>query len=344
MYLAKGFIYFHHLILKLELISSIKRSHAIYSVIKWGSLIVLVLLLAFHFEDLKHSVILWDTLNTLVRDSDSWWKISVMLIFVILNYTIEAAKWKQLLRPITVISLWLAFKGIMMGILFSVFTPGRLGEFGGRMLVLEQRHRLSGVASVLVGSLAQNLSIMVLGTISALYLYKLSSGLPVIVLASTWILILSATGIGLMVYYNISLLISVIEKWKIRPSWKKHIHSLTVLSNYSSRELSRILMISILRIAVWVATYLFIWLFIFRLSIDVNFVAAALLLFMLQTGVPLPPITGILARGGLAVFIWGHFGIDEWSALIATFILYFFNLIIPSIVGVFVLLFNYRKN
>jgi len=65
---------------------------------------------------------------------------------------------------------------------------------------------------------------------------------------------------------------------------------------------------------------------------------------MLQTGVPLPPITGILARGGLAVFIWGHFGIDEWSALIATFILYFFNLIIPSIVGVFVLLINYRKN
>ena len=78
-------------------------------------------------------------------------------------------------------------------------------------------------------------------------------------------------------------------------------------------------------------------------SVHIIEIAIILMIFLIQTGIPLPSITGLLARSGVAVFMWSQVNIDQWNALAATFVIFFYNLIIPSLVGLFVLIFN-RNN
>ena len=60
-------------------------------------------------------------------------------------------------------------------------------------------------------------------------------------------------------------------------------------------------------------------------------------IYLIQTGIPLPAFLSILARGELAVLVWSTLGIVELTALMATFILWFVNLIFPSLIGLLIM-------
>jgi hypothetical protein len=66
---------------------------------------------------------------------------------------------------------------------------------------------------------------------------------------------------------------------------------------------------------------------------------------LLQTAIPLPPIVGLLARGEVALKIWGISSQNDLSILAATFTLWVINLIIPALIGlVFILRLNFLKS
>lgn len=57
------------------------------------------------------------------------------------------------------------------------------------------------------------------------------------------------------------------------------------------------------------------------------------LIYLVQTGIPLPPITGLVFRGSVAVMVGGLIGIGEASALASTFVLWMANVATPALVG-----------
>ena len=139
--------------------------------------------------------------------------------------------------------------------------------------------------------------------------------------------------------------------WKIpfakKLPWPKRIRpylgKLSLLTHYSTTTLRNILFLSIIRIMVWTFQYVLIMVLLTGDSVHIIEIAVILMICLIQTGIPLPSITGLLARSGVAVFMWSQVNIDEWNALAATFVIFFYNLIIPSLVGLFVLIFN-RNN
>jgi len=67
--------------------------------------------------------------------------------------------------------------------------------------------------------------------------------------------------------------------------------------------------------------------------------------FLVQTSIPLPPVTGLLTRGQVALFVWSFFGGNEISVLAATYSLFVINLILPALIGaVFILKTNVLKS
>jgi hypothetical protein len=67
-------------------------------------------------------------------------------------------------------------------------------------------------------------------------------------------------------------------------------------------------------------------------------ILAILIIYLLQTGIPLPPSTGLLARGNIALFIFGFLGAMETNAtavLAATFSLWIINVVLPAVLGAF---------
>ena len=248
-----------------------------------------------------------------------------------------------ILRPLERVSFAKAFRSVIVGVLFSIFTPARVGELGGRIIELKDENRLVGSAAVLVGSIAQNICILFLGLYGLLYLIYVQDMANLLVYLSILILTGSLLLITLFFYFNINKFIPLGRKipWPKRliPSLRK----IAALSHYSNFTLINILILSLLRVIGWTAQYALIMYAITQQTPGFLNVAIIFMIFLIQTGIPLPPIAGVIARSGVAVFMWSLVGIDEWNALTATFVIYFYNLIIPSLFGLFVLLFN-RKN
>lgn len=81
--------------------------------------------------------------------------ISCVFLLQFLNYTLEAAKWQQLVKLQYPVSLWTLVKSVYVGNSISIFTPNRVGSYLGRMIILHELPKLFVAASSFLGNLAQ---------------------------------------------------------------------------------------------------------------------------------------------------------------------------------------------
>ncbi|HHH50470.1 MAG TPA: hypothetical protein ENK52_05790 [Saprospiraceae bacterium] len=63
------------------------------------------------------------------------------LVFTILlmpvNWIFETLKWQMLIQKFEQLSFFKTFKAILAGVTFAIFTPNRVGEYGGRVLFVK---------------------------------------------------------------------------------------------------------------------------------------------------------------------------------------------------------------
>ena len=110
--------------------------------------------------------------------SREWWKpeklqwtalVTVFLLGVI-NYVLEAAKWRLLL-PFQA-SWGLVMRSVLTGVAFSNMMPWKTGEFAGKIAVLPAPHRpLSAVRSI-IGSMTQLSITFLMGAIGCVVLWE----------------------------------------------------------------------------------------------------------------------------------------------------------------------------
>jgi uncharacterized membrane protein YbhN (UPF0104 family) len=79
----------------------------------------------------------------------------LVLILMFVNWGIEALKWKQLLRKIQQLSFVQSFKAILAGCTVSLMTPNRIGEFGGRLIYVENEYKVKAIALSILGGVTQ---------------------------------------------------------------------------------------------------------------------------------------------------------------------------------------------
>ena len=88
------------------------------------------------------------------------------------NLALEALKWHELTRSFTKISFWRKFKAVLAGNTIGIFTPNRVGEYGGRLLFVEEGQGWKAVISTVVGSMAQLLVLLSAGLLGGIYFYN----------------------------------------------------------------------------------------------------------------------------------------------------------------------------
>jgi len=60
-------------------------------------------------------------------------------------------------------------------------------------------------------------------------------------------------------------------------------------------------------------------------------------IFLIQSGIPIPPFLGVLARGEIGIVIWSLFEVNELSILTLTFLIWILNLVVPALLGLIVI-------
>ena len=176
-------------------------------------------------------------------------KIALLILIIalmILNWSIEALKWKLLLKQTEEISFIKALQSTLTGVAVSIITPNRIGEYFGRILYLKNKNKIKGISITITGSFAQFIVAGAFGVFGlCFYLFFITSNWWLITVLCISILI---TILLLYVIFNLKVLLNFIEKIPYLRRLKVYIE---VVSRFDRKVLKKIILLSALRYLVY---------------------------------------------------------------------------------------------
>jgi uncharacterized membrane protein YbhN (UPF0104 family) len=272
-----------------------------------------------------------------------------VLLLMLLNWSIEALKWRYLIVKTERISFLTAFRAVWAGVTVSTYTPNRTGEYLGRVFVLQQTNPWKGAFMTVVGSFSQLLVTVLAGSLCfivfAYNYFPWSDYIPFGLFVLLACMLLIADVCLILLYFNVKLFEPVLRKFTLK-RWIKLREHLKVFAAYSAKELAVVLALSFARYTVFVIQfYLLLKLF----SVPVSLAEGAMIIaciYFLMAAVPTvafsePGIRGTLAWFFFDLFYAGNYLIGDTAAVgsvSAASVIWLVNLVIPALAGgIFVL-------
>lgn len=284
---------------------------------------------------------LWQQLCYRLGESSKWWLLPAVLLMPV-NWWLESWKWQRLLRPFWPIKPWQAFKAVASGITLSLFTPNRVGDYGGRILAVPARHNWHAVIATLAGNVAQLLALFTGGLLGALYYLEVQGGLPRLLISSFWWVLFGGIGVTYLFYFNLHWLTLLLRTLPVPRKWLKPI---LMIRRFNRLQLAEALLLAFARYSVYCLQYYLMVRFFGIAAPLIGALSGIATIFLFQATVPLPPVAALLARGEAALLVWAPFSANELSILGATFGLFILNLAFPALLGVmFIVKINVLKS
>ena len=265
-----------------------------------------------------------------------------LFFLMLLNWSLEAFKWKLLISKLTPITFLRSFRAVWTGVTLGMFTPNRIGEFGGRILYIPKKYRLHGIVASLIGSFSTILVTINTGIICVIIFCYHKLELESLVFLSISVISILFGTLILLAYFNLNVLVHIFRKIKIFRRIRPYTE---VLDMYSVREYIRFIVLSLLRYAVFTAQYL-VFLRMFGIPLTVGQGVTAIgVIYLAQTIFPTFALIELLARGNIAVIFLKYYSDNTLAPVAATTCMWLLNLITPAVLGYFFILrYNFFKN
>jgi hypothetical protein len=260
---------------------------------------------------------------------DSWrqagWYMVIVLFLMPVNWWLETLKWHSFLSVHARVSFKRSFKAVTSGIALSLFTPNRIGEYGGRLLFMPYAFRWPVVFSTLMGSISQNLIAFGTGIIAFILLFR-----EMVLFQILGIFLLA---VGVICFFKIKDLATWICKWKLPKSLRKLNHQLGYFEDYRPGLLVKSLSIAGVRYLVYTSQFVLLLIGFEPEANVIDLFLGISCLYLFHTLIPMPPVADVLARTNIALILWSGTGMSELSISLASFIVWVINLLIPAILG-----------
>ena len=265
----------------------------------------------------------------------------VWLLFAIclvpVNWGLEVMKWRILTKPFQSLSVNGAIKSVMAGVSLAIITPGRIGEYGGRLIGILPEHRPKAILANLISSIGQNVINIGIGLIASILFLnsflQIESSIFVSVLMVGFVLV----SVLLVLLYRLDLIGGILAYLPKHKYVDKVVESVSAFSEIKRSSLNKILGLSAVRYATYTAQYVLL-LFFFGVMKNVWIaVLGVCTIFFFQSNLPLPAAFSVLVRGEMAIYLWSTFTDNVLGILAATFCLWVINLVIPALVGALII-------
>jgi len=269
---------------------------------------------------------------SVLQSEKSQYYLLIALFLMPVNWLIESKKWQILIRKLESISLFHSLQAVLAGVTVSVFTPNRIGEYAGRVLLLKHKNRIQAALSTLISSIGQIIATIVFGSISFYFYFmrfladESNSWIGYYLIALIIVLIISL----ILLFISTPTLFGLLKRIKAVRRFKKYI---TFFNRYTTNELIRILILSLIRYAVY-ATQLYLLLIAFQVDLDpfTGFILIPLTFFTM-TFIPSVALADLGIREAVALTIIGLVSNNSLGILSATLVIWAINLVIPAIFG-----------
>lgn len=252
-----------------------------------------------------------------------------LLFLFILNITSAAKQWHVLIQPYYKIRFKMAIMQYLAGCLSAIGSPARLAEPGGRIVLLPRNVRIDAIVMTSIGGIIQNFVIFLFGFWAILTTKSASIRLYLIELSYTnyiWLILISV--ISIIVF--ILVLPLILNNSKIR-------YWLLKLKKLHVKILFKALTFTLLRYVIY-TFQLFICLKLFGLNINFGeFIFLAPIYFFLITLIPSFFLADIGIRGSVSLFVFAQYEEQMPLVLLAVFLLWLLNVLVPAVFGTIVL-------
>jgi hypothetical protein len=272
------------------------------------------------------------------------WKFWLVVALSFANWGIEARKWQVLLLGIQPMRFWRALQSVLSGVTVSLNTPNRIGEYGGRILYVEDGKRLQAISLSIAGGISQLIVTVVMGCGGLVYLLAQihpETG-SIFGLSAFWIkvmlyLSICASLLLLLFYFRLGWLIRIVEKLPLAHRFARYI---AVLDGFDAKILLRLLFLSASRYIVFVLQYIFM---LQLMQVDANVWQSwwmVTVMFWMLAIVPTFAIAELPIRGQIGKGLFGMVSSNALGILAVTFGIWFINLFIPALAGSILILGN----
>jgi uncharacterized membrane protein YbhN (UPF0104 family) len=292
---------------------------------------------------------LWLGMQQIIDNPNTLLLLILVLLMMPLNWSLETLKWRYLIRKIENIAFAKAFIAVFAGITMGTFTPNRSGENLGRVFILEHANRWEGVFITFIGSLSQILTTMLLGSTAYLYFFIRQADyfslhnyrFYFLLLIIAWLV----TIFVLILYFRIAWLKGFI-RFFVPNKYELFISHLKVFASYRTRELLQVLLMSFGRYLLF-ALQFFVLLWICGIHFTpFEGIIYISVMYLFLTAIPSITLTEIGVRGSVGIFLLEIFYFSNPAlvsqlaprALLASFLIWIINLIIPALIGEFFIL------
>jgi hypothetical protein len=309
------------------------KGRSVLLLFRWGIFLLACAYIYVHLADTKSSFTL-DRLLEILRTRRMLSVLLGVLLLMVVNWWIEAEKWRILVKQVQPIGRWRSFIATIAGTSVALISPNRTGEFIGRVLFLDPEHRIKGSVATMWGGVAQFIVTLIAGVV-AMLLYGIFWQ-PVMMFTE---LILASVAIiavaGAYFYMRPAVVERSILGWPFMKRYREH---LAVLELYDVDQLLMVLLFSVIRYAVF-STQFVVMLVMLDDGIGPHEAAIAVpMIFLITSVIPTILITELGIRGGAAIAVLSPLGASDQPLLLATFCIWVINLLIPAIAGSFILL------
>lgn len=293
------------------------------------SIIILLLIL---FK-LKNDDTIAERIQTTWKLLTSSSPILLLLILILspLNWLTETYKWQFLLSKIQKINLWKAMGSVLSGMSFALVSPGKVGDFAGRLLYLDEGVRWRAFFMSMISSLSHFIVTCIMGAVGLIFLcIYYPDWLFITLLVAAFLISI----VGLILFLHVNRLKSKPNQYKSK--WiRKFFISVQVVRRYNQRDLVKVLLITLLKFILYntqfiIASHL--------LGADIGFIStflASCVMFWLIMIIPSFFMADVIIRGMIATLIFERTGLvqDTLPFISASYIIWLINWVLPASIG-----------
>jgi hypothetical protein len=272
----------------------------------------------------------------LIRHSFQSYKIIYLVLAVLLipaNWGLEAWKWMISVRTFYPVKFLQAFKAVLSGVSFSVTMPNRVGEYFGRIMYLPEGNRLKTISVTLVGSFAQLLITIIVGTVGLLILKSSLVGqFPQLKIWYQFIFygLVVLVFILLLIYFNVAGTVNLFNRW-IKS--RRYIYLVEALQKFHTTLLVQVLLLSFLRYLIFVIQYVLVF-YLFEVNVAPDTIATVMsVVFLAMAVIPSIALVEVWLRGEISIKLMGLFSMNTLGIGFTSVTVWFINLILPAIAG-----------
>jgi len=282
------------------------------------------------------------------------WVFFLMLV----NWGIESLKWQFLISKIEKVPLLKSFMAVLSGVSVSSVTPNRVGEYFGRVFILERANPWKGIFITIIGSMSQLIMTIIMGLFGLLALTLLypddimflipqtyySDNLHFVLCMIMGLIVVVIVPTLILIFLNVSFLPRLISRF-VRKRLVRIYEYFTVISYYSTFELGIVLLYSFLRYCIFAIQF---YLLLLMFSVDIPFFQGMILItiiYFVLTAIPSVTLAEIGIRGNVSLGVISllcfqtipdDLSLDiKIGILAASSSIWLINLVLPAFIGTF---------